>query len=67
MLSRNTDRVKCVDATLRNRREICLKFGEVYDVEDISADGERVRVILNGRPCLGWYSASRFRAVDVAR
>ena len=61
MLSRDTERVKCIDATLHNRRELCLEFGKVYDVEDISADGEKVRVQINGRPCQGWYAATRFR------
>jgi len=63
VLSRNTNYVICLDATLHNRREICLEFAKVYDVVDVSADGEKVRVLIDGRPSLGWYDSKRFKPV----
>jgi hypothetical protein len=61
MLSRNTERVRCVDTSQSNRRGLALKLNTDYDVVDINVRCSKVRVApVGGRPLIGWYNAERF-------
>jgi hypothetical protein len=64
MLSRKTERVRCIDTSQINRRELALKLNAVYDVVDIDVRCDKVRVSpIGGKPLIGWYESTRFTEV----